>query len=290
MAHDPVTAPRAVKCILQTGRKFPALVVALTFALSLGESAAQNPALAFDHASGFYDSAFRLTISTPLQGATIYFTTNGSIPSPDTGHRHDDSIPISTTTIVRAAVFVHGRAYYETARTFLFIPAILKQTGAQFPSAWGTNEGRLVPAHYEMSPTVTEDASRTLAESLRAIPSLSVITDPESLFSPETGIYVHPMERGIEWERPVNVEMFDLQGGSVFQINCGLRIHGGMSRRPEESPKHSFRLGFKRRYGPAKLRVPLFGPDGAQEFDLPDAARLRVADACDGWADAGGNR
>jgi hypothetical protein len=53
----------------------------------------------------------------------------------------------------------------------------------------------------------------------------------------------------------------------MFQCGCGLRIHGGTSRQPDVSPKHSFRLAFKQRYGAAPLHFPLFGKDGAVEFD-----------------------
>jgi hypothetical protein len=45
-----------------------------------------------------------------------------------------------------------------------------------------------------------------------------------------------------------------------------LRIQGGWNRRPEESPKHSFRIVFKKKYGKAKLKYPLFG-EGVKEFD-----------------------
>jgi hypothetical protein len=116
--------------------------------------------------------------------------------------------------------------------------------------------------------SITDDAKRRqVREALAAIPSLSIIADPESLFSRETGIYTHPMERGREWERAATAEMLDPQSGARFQVECGLRIHGGMSRHPEESPKHSFRLLFRRRYGPTALRFPLFGTNGLQEFD-----------------------
>lgn len=272
--------------ILPAGRKYPALIAVLCFALAPGASRAQNAALVFDHPSGFHESAFRLTISTPLPGAAIYFTTNGSTPTPVTGIQYDRAILIATTTVVRAAAFDREKTLTEiAARTYLFIPAILNQTGGQFPKYWGTNEGWRVPAHYKLSAAMTNDTShQTLADALLALPSLSVITDPGNLFSPETGIYVHPMERGADWERPVNVEMFDARGRSVFQINCGLRIHGGMSRRPEESPKHSFRLAFKRRYGLPKLRVSLFGPDGPNEFD----DLVLRAGSNDTWLDSNG--
>src|SRR5207302_6798217 len=42
---------------------------------------------------------------------------------------------------------------------------------------------------------------------------------------------------------------------------------GGWNRRPEESPKHSFRVIFKKKYGLGKLRFPLFGESGVHEFD-----------------------
>ena len=123
---------------------------------------------------------------------------------------------------------------------------ILNQTGAQFPKTWGTNDGKPVPAHYAMTTaSETNAVSReAVAAGLKAIPSLSITADPDDLFSSEKGIYSHPQEHGDAWERPVSVEMFDAHGRSTFRCGSGLRIHGGMSRRPEESPKHSFRLVF----------------------------------------------
>jgi hypothetical protein len=223
-------------------------------------------ALRLDHESGFYDAAFHLTIATSEPGAAIYYTTNGSAPQPATGLRYSTAIPIATTTVLRAAAFDGARAVTDVAmRTFLFVPAILAQTGAQLPPVWGTHEGQPIPAHYTMSPAQTNPVA--LAAALKALPSLSIVTAPENLFSAETGIYLHPLERGADWERPVALELLPAPGAPGFHITCGLRIHGGMSRRPEESPKHSFRLVFKRKYGAGKLRFPVFGPDGTQAFD-----------------------
>lgn len=261
---------------------------AIIFALGLGSLTGEAKAagLEFDHPSGFYESGFRLSISTPTIGSAVYYTTNGSTPGPATGLRYQDSIPISATTILRAAAFNRDQSpIASAARTYLFIPSILNQTGAQFPQVWGTNAGRPIPAHYRM--TAGEDAlPGKMAAALAALPSFSIVTDPEHLFSPGNGIYLHPLERGVAWERPVMLEMFDPRGGSGFQINCGLRIHGGMSRHPEESPKHSFRLSFKRRYGEAKLRFPLFGPGGAQAFD----DLVLRAGGNDSWLESNGDR
>lgn len=253
--------------ILFSGAFCPALAATTHYP---GQDALPRPEVRFDRPSGFCSSGFDLALSTPLANATIYYTTNGVTPSPATGIRYQRPIPVATTTIVRAAAFDRETALTgPAAGTWLFLPHVLRQTGAGFPRTWGVNAGQPVPPHYGLSPDLTEDPAgrRALLEGLASLPSLSIITDPENLFGPETGIYTHPAERGSAWERPAAVELISPEGRPLFQINCGLRIHGGSSRRPEESPKHSFRLVFRQLYGAAKLRFPLFGAGAGAEFD-----------------------
>ena len=243
-----------------------------TFSNEHGASQRVAPADAvlFDHPSGFYQSAFDLALSAPVERVVIYYTTNGASPQPASALLYTRPIPITTTTIVRAAAFSQRTNLSGTAaRTFLFVPDILRQTGAQFPRAWGTNEGQPVPAHYAMATADAENAAsrQAVAEGLRSGATLSIVADLDDLFSWESGIYVHPQERGAAWERPVLMEMIEAEGWSAFQCAGGLRIHGSMSRHPEESPKHSFRLSFRARYGSARLHFPMFGSGGAQEFD-----------------------
>jgi len=231
---------------------------------------APGGSVAFDHPSGFYESAFALALSAPAEGAMIYYTSNGANPQPANAILYTRPLAITSTTIVRAAAFRQGTNLTSTAeRTYLFVPDILKQTGAQFPKAWGTNEGQPVPAHYRMATAGAEKgtARQAVAEGLRSIATLSLIVDPADLLSPETGIYSHPLERGTAWQRPVSVELIDAEGRPRFQCTSGLRIHGSTSRHPEESPKHSFRLSFKPPFGSGRLHFPVFGPGGAQEFD-----------------------
>jgi hypothetical protein len=78
------------------------------------------------------------------------------------------------------------------------------------------------------------------------VPILSLATQDEALNSPERGLLRHPLEKGVEWERPAYVSYFD-KGELRFASEVGLRLHGGKSR--ENSPVQSFRLYFERRYG-----------------------------------------
>ena len=224
----------------------------------------------FSEHHGFFDRPFAVELTTKTAVARIYYTTNGVEPTVAQGVRYATPISISTTTILRAAAFKEGleSSPVET-QTYLFLRDVLKQTGAGFPGTWGTNSDQSVKADYEMDPEIVNHPAYRddLLNSLKSIPSLSVVVAPIDLFGPEGGIYAHPKESGAEWERPASVELLFPDGRKGFAVNCGIRIQGGWNRRPEESPKHSFRLIFKKKYGAGKLKFPLFGETGVHEFD-----------------------
>ncbi len=226
------------------------------------------PAVRFSHASGFFERTFALELKGNASGAKIYYSTNGTEPTARTGLLYREPLQIQTTTILRATAIAEETARTET-RTYLFLNDVLKQTGHGFPSSWGTNQGKPVPADYEMDPEIVNDNAyrAELVPALKSIPTLSLVMAAADLFDPKEGIYAHPQESGVEWERPASAELIFPDGRDGFRIDCGIRIQGGWNRRPEESPKHSFRLLFKKKYGPGKLKFPLFDPDGVREFD-----------------------
>jgi hypothetical protein len=141
---------------------------------------------------------------------------------------------------------------------------VLNQTGASFPKTWGSNDGKMVPAYYEIAKSVLKDAAtrEDFIKGLRALPSVSLTIANADLFGAEKGIYANPKQSGSDWERAADLQYFSESGREEFRLGCGVRIQGGWNRRPEESPKHAFRLVFKKKYGAGKLRYPLF--DGAE--------------------------
>lgn len=216
------------------------------------------------------DSSVVLVLSTRTPGARILYTTNGSAPTEANGLGYRQPLRIATTTVLRAAAFRPGLAPTEAlTRTFIFPERVAGQTGAGFPKFWGFTNGQPVAAFYEMDRRISgrPEYQKDLLDGLRALPSLSIVTDLGDLFDPRRGIYANPMETGRDWERAASAELIFPDGRPGFQINCGLRIQGGWNRRPEECPKHSLRLLFKRQYGAAHLDFPLFGPEGAHEFE-----------------------
>jgi hypothetical protein len=232
--------------------------------------AERSAKLTFDVEHGLFTKPFTLTISSEDASVAIYYTTNGSPPSLESANRYTKPIVIPTTTILRSAAFKDGNQITQTdTRTFIFAAGVLRQTGAGYPATWGTNNNAPVPADYEIDPEiVNHPAYRSAMEpALKSLPSLSVVMDRDDLFGPTHGIYANPKESGADWERPASVELIHPDSQPGFQIDCGIRIQGGWNRRPEESPKHAFRLAFRKKYGAGKLKHRLFERSGADEFN-----------------------
>ncbi len=214
---------------------------------------------------GFYDAPFVVAISTDTSGAEIRYTLDGSQPTPTTGDEYQDPIPISTTTTLRAMAFKPGYLFTNVdTQTYIFLDQVIQQPANPdgFPMSWNGTA-----ANYEMDPDVIDDArySDTIKDDLRSIPTLSIVADVEDLFG-SNGIYSNPGGHGVNWERPASFEWIEPDGTTAFQVNAGLRIVGGASR-GAGNKKHSFRVLFKGKYGPTKLRYPVFGDDATDAFD-----------------------
>lgn len=253
------------------------------------------PVLSVPH--GIYEEPFSLEISSSEKNVTIYYTTDGSQPSKENGEIYTAPLYITTTCVLRAIAFDETTGVSETiTATYLFLDDVLKQdnTPEGYPAEWGeyaTRSGTAI-ADYEMDPEMTADADfcELLKKGFRSLPIVSIATAPQNLFNKEEdettgGIYIYTGapsgsgEPGRGWERPCSFELFDTQGVHDLQVNCGIKIHGGHSRLPEKSPKHSFRLVFREEFGPKKLKYPLFGKNEPSKLN---AVVLRTA-FCNSW-------
>lgn len=91
----------------------------------------------------------------------------------------------------------------------------------------------------------------------------SIVTAPENLFDPETGIYVEGLgesanykQSGSDWEREASVTIYDDRQRQILAQNCGIRIKGGTSRRLAQK---SIRCYARDEYcGDNKFQVELF--------------------------------
>jgi hypothetical protein len=225
----------------------------------------------FSHKRGFYNTNFSLALTSETAGATIYFTTNGTPPSPTNGVAYSAPLAITRTTIIRAAAFAPGLLPSDThTHSFLFTRDIIRQPDRVPPPGWPATWGVNV-VDYGMDTNVVNDPryAGTIESDLRVMPSLCLVMDLKDLFDRTNGIYANAIQDGIEWERPTSLELIYPDGTDGFQEQAGLRIRGGFSRAPDD-PKHSFRLFFREEYGARRLNFPIFGPGAASSFDKFD--------------------
>jgi|WetSurMetagenome_2_1015567.scaffolds.fasta_scaffold03059_2 hypothetical protein len=237
----------------------------------------------FDHEAGFYNDPFALKMTSGNDGYKIVYTLDGSNPQTSSTAFTAGSLasvnvdPESTAGraktpafIIRASLARNGFAPSKpVTRSFIFIDKVLTQSypGGDWPSS--SVNGQVIDL--EMDPEIVGDPrfSASMKESLMDIPSISLVTDNANMFSASKGIYVNSYSHGEQWERECSVELINPDSSPGFQVNAGVRIRGGASREGS-NPKHAFRLFFRKEYGPGKLDFPLFGDEGASEFDKID--------------------
>ena len=230
---------------------------------------------------GFYDTPFSVALTCDTPGATIYWTTNGSAPGPTNGPIYSAPIAIAGTAFLRAAAYLTNHVPSDVdTHSYIFLAQVLRQSATQpgYPTTWQAG----YPADYGMDSNVVNHPvyGTTISNDLRSIPTLSIVSDHNGMWSSATGIYPNSTSSGAAWERAASAELIDGDGSTEFAINCKIEMHGNASRDNARTPKHSMRLSFSSDVGPTKLRYDWF--DGGVETH--DGIVLRSCGFVDGWA------
>jgi len=180
-------------------------------------------AVAFSAPGGFKNEPFMLILSCPTPDAVIRFTTDGSEPD-STSFIYSAGIFVSSPMVVRARAFRDGyNPGPVSTRTFVL----------------------LQPA---------------------GLPLIALTTDPVNLWDSETGIYVlggnyqntnpyYGANFWQDWERPIHVEFYDMDGAAGLDQEAGVQIFGGWSR---ARPQKGMALFARKSYGRASFDYPLF--------------------------------
>ena len=216
-----------------------------------------------DHPHGFYEEPFALTLNTTTPGGEIRYTLDGRAPTEEAGMVYVERIPVKENTIIRAATFATDYVPSEAITATYIIGASAFEKALPVISIVGDPEEALyepngvmaiVGGHYEQP----------------GGPEWSWVPD-----GPED--YNNPMQRGEEYERAVSIEYFSAEDRAGFQIDCGIRIHGGDPLRAsyvrgedwlgDFKQKFSFRFYFRRQYGKGELDYPLFDGSDVDQFE-----------------------
>ncbi len=177
----------------------------------------------FNFQRGFYNSPINLQLININGNGNIHFTTDGSVPSTDSPI-YQNSVNISQTRTIRAKIF-------------------------------GEN---LLP-----SPTQTHTF---FIDEPQNLPIVSLSTNPEHFFDYDSGIYVmgpnadpnYPYFGANfwqDWERPIHIEFFELNGEFGFEMEGGIKIFGQWSRANGQKSLAFFARG---EYGQSDIPYKLF--------------------------------
>lgn len=221
------------------------------------------------HTSGFHPEPFDLQILSKDKGVIIRYTTDGSIPGPD-------------SPVFSDILHVHTRENDPNGISMI-------QTNDGFQAEWVWDiAGWRPPSGLVAKATVVRlrafrDGSlpspivnRTfwVGESFIEryhLPVFSLIVEEDDFFDHDRGIYVpgaayredvawpeimgNYFHRGMDWERPVHLEFFEPGWEHGFSLDGGVRIHGGLTRR---WPIKSLRIYMRGDYEVSNLEYPLF--------------------------------
>ena len=106
------------------------------------------------------------------------------------------------------------------------------------------------------------------------LPAVSLVLEPDDLWSTDHGIYVrgHYSESEFpykganywqNWEKTASVSLFE-QDGTGFSSPCGVKIFGAFSR---ALAVKAFSCFFRDAYGVSELNYPLFGDEGLDTYE-----------------------
>ncbi len=194
---------------------------------------AVTPPPLFSIPGGFYQGPQVLAFENSDQ-IDIYYSLDGTPPD-DSALRYQAPIALDATTAVRAIGYMGGSAPSDVVTHTYFIDEPVN------------------------------------------LPFISIVTDPDNFFSDERGIYVTGTNgrsgycdsaiRNVkqDWERPVNVELYEMGGKLGFNQRAGVKIFGGCSR--HRFPQRSLALFARRVYGKGSFEYQLFPDKDIDRFE-----------------------
>jgi len=188
----------------------------------------------FSIPGGYFSGSQTISLSSSITSGQIYYSFDGTPPDME-DFLYTSPITIDTTHAIRARVFENGKLPSEViTQTYL----------------------------------IDEDVH---------LPVVSITTDPVGFFDDSLGIYVIgtngrpgycsdiPHNTNMDWERAVNVELYDIHGNVEINQRCGVKIYGGCSR--TRYPQKSLALYARGEYGKGSFDVQLFDQKPIYQFE-----------------------
>lgn len=187
----------------------------------------------FSLESGFYSGQQAVGI-TAANGADIYYTTDGSVPT-SSDNEYTAPVSISSSVVLRAVAVEQGKANSEVnTNTFLF-----------------EQEHSVPTVSFVMEPDSLFDYDKGMY-------AFGDSTEAENDYPYKGANFWQP------WEYPVHLEYIDTNGDIEFEMDAGASIAGNFSR---AFLKKSFIINNNEEYGIDRLEYELFPENDYDEYD-----------------------
>lgn len=227
-----------------------------------------------NQASGFYHKPFNLVLTTE-NNHKIHYTLDGSKPTNQseifltplliTGNESYSYLSFINTTIA------------DSIKNFGWKEPKGKQDKATIVKYAGFQDGILQTKIKTLSFFINFSLF-TKDQTKYNLPIISISTDKNNLYSKDKGLFIagdnfntnkihsgNYFKRGIDFEREVYFQYFNPAGELDFELNIGMRIHGGITRR---NPQKSLKFYARKEYGETKINLPFLDEEGVNRFIL----------------------
>lgn len=182
------------------------------------------------HDGGWIDGAVSFSVDVP-DGAELYYTTDGTVPSLSSQRA---SLPahftVESNTVYRFRAIADGFLPSPVVTRSFITRSYTKEVADEWWDGWdwGGWGGNEWGGTHQETTTFTGFAL------------LSITADPADLYDDERGLYVDGTNGGWsywgyanyyrDWDRPVNVEIFDAEGLPLVNQEADMSMAGGYSR------------------------------------------------------------
>jgi hypothetical protein len=210
------------------------------------------------HQSGVFQDSIIFSINANTPG-NIHYTLDGSLPSLNS--------PIYTVPLVL-------RDKSQDSNYYSMIPSSVVFSA---PTAIIPKINTIRYALFNSVNQLTDVTNKTFIFDLSySLPIASIVTDPNNLFSPDSGFYVPGLNPGNgPWftaanfyqqnnESPAYFEYFDINSNLVISQDLGIKLHGGITRSYSQK---SLKIIARSEYGKGELEYDFFNGKTIDEFD-----------------------